>query len=231
MCKNLLTSLFPESLFSCLSGLVGAVFGQISMQEGAHQASSPSCRHVVPLNLDIAPAAAVRAARRTPDKGARPRYGPRASPCAPALAPVDPARPCSSSCWPVAELAANQAAGRAPALLPIAPVLPLCRHRPFPASVLELGATRAPGYTAAPTAPPPPPSNPPQHWPPWPASPPWRSLPPSSPQPPCSSQVYTIQPCWHTRSPFLQSMTSRIQRVVQTRNFHTACFQLSCADL
>ena len=71
---------FPLS--SCLSGLVGAVFGQISMQEGS---SSPSCRHVVPLNLDIAPAAAVRAARRTPDKGARPRYGPRASPCAPLL--------------------------------------------------------------------------------------------------------------------------------------------------
>ena len=41
LCENLLPSLFSKPLFSCLSGLVGAVFGQISMQEAPTRPPPP----------------------------------------------------------------------------------------------------------------------------------------------------------------------------------------------
>ena len=99
-------------LFSCLSPCPGGC--RVGGHQYAERAPTASCRHVVPLNLDIAPAAAaVRAARRTPDKGARPRD----RPCAPlpCLLLAGGRACCQPGRWSCATKA---------------PVLPPCRHRP-----------------------------------------------------------------------------------------------------
>ena len=169
-------------LLSCLSPCPGGC--RVGGHQYAERAPTASCRHVVPLNLDIAPAAAaVRSEAHTGQRCAPPR-----SPlCVPLRAPAMP---------PV---------GRWQGLLPTRPLVVRYQGtRPAPVPPPPLQPPVSPSWAQ--------PEHPDillQ----WllllllllldnllePASPPWRSLPPSSRQPPCSYPAFTILHCWHTR--------------------------------